>query len=161
MKLWEIVEKIHDELERTEGEVSEDIENLYQELATKTDSCIEVLRALEASEAHHRALADEQTLAARRAAKSRERLRWYVLMQAKAKGGGLQGEAWQVKVSKCKPTLAITNEDLLSPQFKEIKQIVTVRKDLISEALKAGQFVEGVELSGGEIIRISASSKLS
>lgn len=157
-KLWEIVAKINDELERTEGELSEDVENLYKDLATKTDNCVEVLKALEAAEAHHRALAEEQTLAARRAAKARERLRWYVLMQAKAKGGGLQGDAWAIKVSRCKPSLTVANEDILSREFKEVKQITSIRKDLILEAIKAGRFVEGVELSGGETIRITASS---
>lgn len=159
MKLWEIISKIDEELERTCGEISEEVENLYQELAQKTDNCVGVLQALESAEAHHRGLATQQTLAARRMASARERLRWYMLTQAKAKGGGLQGEAWAVRVVKCKPSMIVS--DLLVPaEFKDTSTVVTVAKDRISEALKAGVFVPGVELRGGETLKISPCSKL-
>lgn len=154
--LWQLVAQLNDAMEATFGEITPEIDELFKQLATKTDNVVEVMHAMKAAETHHKELAQKQADAAKRCASIYEGLKRYAFIQAKANGGILAGSAWSIKIAKCKPSLIVNDESQVPGKFKYTKEITTVDKNLIHEALKLGEFVPGVELTGGETIRIGA-----
>lgn len=156
MSLWQIVADLNDAVEAAQGEITPEVDDLFKQLATKTDNVVEVISAMKAAETHHKELAAKQADAAKRCASIAEGLKRYAFIQAKINGGKLIGSAWSIKVTKCKPSLIVNNESQVPSKFKYTKEITSVDKNLIHEALKLGEFVPGVELTGGETIRIGA-----
>lgn len=156
MSLWQIVAELNDAIETSAGEITIEVEELFNRLSEKTDNVVEVISAMKAAESHHRELAAKQADAAKRCATLAEGLKRYAFIQAKINGGKLIGNAWSIKVTKCKPSLIVNDESQVPNKFKFTKEVTSVDKNLIHEALKLGEFVPGVELTGGETIRIGA-----
>jgi hypothetical protein len=156
MSLWQIVAELNDAIEASAGEITTEVEELFNRLSEKTDNVVEVISAMKAAETHHRELASKQADAAKRCATLAEGLKRYAFIQAKINGGALVGNSWSIKVTKCKPSLIVNDESQVPNKFKFTKEVTSVDKNLIHEALKLGEFVPGVELTGGETIRIGA-----
>ncbi len=143
-------------LEQTNGEITPEIEALEKALVRNADDTGEAISMLDTLEKHYRNLAEKNSDTARKYSTLKERIKCAAMLGAKANGGKLIGENWSIKVTKCKPSLIVNDESQVPNKFKYTKEITTVDKNLIHEALKLGEFVPGVELTGGETIRIGA-----
>ena len=51
-----------------------------------------------------------------------------------------------IKVKENRPSLIVEREDLVPDKFKAKKEVVTVNKDAIKQALKDGETIDGVKL---------------
>ena len=152
MKIYEALEiesAINLLAEENEGEISEDDFRLLIEAQTTELSKVEnVCRYVKHLEYFADACKQERTILAakQQAAENRiESIKKFLNPFIQQKG---KFDAGVFKLSDRKSERTeIINEDEIPAQFKIIKQIITVDKDAVKKAIKAGEIVNGAQIT--------------
>lgn len=159
MKLYEISEAWRILTETIENEemdpeaFKEAFDDLKEELNVKAENIIKIMKNINGDVEAFKA--EEKRLYERRKAMENniQRLKEYLFNSLKAMElRELDAGLFKLRIQNNAPSVWITNEDMLSEDFKSYE--VKVDKKAIMDALKEGKPVSGAELKQGESLRI-------
>ncbi len=160
--LWEIEEDLEALLDSLDScpedlreELSQKIEVYVGKLASKVDSIAGVLKSLEAVQENAKAERDRLMAREKAAERAQNRLEGYLLeVLRKRPDQKLKGKFTTLGI-RTSEALVIVNPDLVPAEWKHVVQTVTVPKDPIKRALKAGIEVPGTAILVHEHLRKS------
>lgn len=156
-------QKIVDLIIRSGGELSADVENVYNDLTTKfvykVDACSYVIRKLEAEADFFKDQAKFYQKISKSVENARDRLRDGIKAGMVALGQTeIEGSLHRFVLTKTSEKLVI-DEDKLSPEYMTVVHSFVPDRERILKDLKAGKTIEGAELVEGYALRDYANRK--
>lgn len=156
---------IESSLEASEGEITPELEarlaTLDSELPEKVDIYGFIMDRIEMEAAFWKEKASEADALCKRHTKLlaafRERLKHMMITNEKET---LQGNQTKFKISPCKPSLVVTNEETIPTNYFDEKVMLKLNNAKLKADLESGIKIDGADLIGGVSLRKTSKTGL-
>lgn len=160
MTLIDESKKIESLLIESNGELTPEIESLmclnYSSIKTKSDSYCVILDRMDREMEYYDSIAKEAksryTIIDKTIKSIKDRLKDIMFYNGI---DYVQGDTFKITLSNSKPSVIITNEDKIPENFRIRKEVVSIDKTAIAEAINSGLKIDGADIFEGKSLRIT------